>query len=101
MLDDILEFVLDLILDLCFSVSTDRTPTPLRIFSGIVFFAVYTIVAGVLVFCGLGLIQEGNIAGGVIMLAIALLVVVLTIGAVVKKYKEKSKDKEWFFYILQ
>ncbi|MBR4027087.1 MAG: hypothetical protein IKJ01_05955 [Lachnospiraceae bacterium] len=95
MLDDILEFVLDLILDLCFSVSTDRkTPTPLRILAGIVFFAVYAIVAGLLIFCGLGLLQEGEIAGGVIMLVIALLVVVLTIGAVVKKYKNKVKDKE-------
>lgn len=88
-----MEFIFELIFEIIFEGSVElstnkKVPWPLRILACLILLVVYGGLLLLIGYAGVNLLQDGKIAGGVIMILIGIFLAVMCAWGLIRKYRE-------------
>ncbi len=94
-MDDLLEALFEILIEIIFDGASDtaksrRVPMPLRILCAVVLVIFVLAAVGLIVFCGVLLIRQHNIIAGVVILAVAAVMV----GGLAFKFIKTYQDHQ-------
>ena len=90
----IAELILELVIDGTIELGTSKKVIlPIRILALLIFLLIYGAVIGVIALVGIGVWQDGNVALGIMVFGLDVLIVMSVGYWIVKQYRKNYKNK--------